>query len=72
VQRKRPNMQSYQIYGLDEQGRILQPPAVIFCDTDGEAINYAGALAGGQAVEIRDGARMVMRIEAINPVASLD
>jgi hypothetical protein len=53
------------VYGLDQQGRIVQPPAVIFCATDGEAINYAKALAAGQAVEVRDRTRMVMRIEAI-------
>jgi hypothetical protein len=56
-------MQSYQVYGLDQQGRIVQPPAAIFCATDGAL--YAKALAAGQAVEVRDRTRMVMRIEAI-------
>ena len=60
-------VKNYQIYSLDSDGRIVQPPAIIFCDTDVDAIEHAGALAGGQAVEVRNGDRIVIRIDAKNP-----
>ena len=60
-------MQSYQIFVLDELGRQIRPQALIFCEHDREAIARAGALAGGQVVELWDGGRMVMRIEPERP-----
>jgi hypothetical protein len=60
-------MQNYQIYPLDEHGLAVQPPAIIFCDTDTEAIGQAEALAAGQAVELRAGDRIVLRIDGESP-----
>jgi hypothetical protein len=53
----------YQIYTLDSDGRIIPPPAIIFCDSDAEALEQAEALAGGQAMEVRDGDRLVARLD---------
>jgi hypothetical protein len=60
-------VKNYQIYALDRDGRTVPPAAIIFCENDAEAIEQAGALAAGQAVELRDGDRMVKRIEPKGP-----
>jgi hypothetical protein len=60
-------MPDYRIYSLDEGGHIVHPPAVINCANDGEAIDYAEALSGGQLLEVWEKDRRVGRIEPIAP-----
>jgi hypothetical protein len=56
-------MPNYQIYLVDPMGHVVQPPAIITCDTDGEAVQTAEAIAGGQALEVWEYDRRVMLIE---------
>jgi hypothetical protein len=59
-------MKIYRTYAFDKSDQVISPPALIFCDTDGQAAEKA-ALAGEQIVELRDGGRVVKRIELERP-----
>ena len=47
--------------------RIDAPPAIIKCETDQEAVANGRAMIDGHDVEVWQGARYVMRIEAASP-----
>lgn len=54
-------MPSYRLYATDKDGHIVGPSTVITCDSDQDAIQKAGQLKNGHAIEVWEGARFVSR-----------
>jgi hypothetical protein len=57
-------MPDYQVYVVDDAGRILAAPEVVTCDDDQRALRKAKSLANGHDLEVWQGARIVGRIES--------
>jgi hypothetical protein len=57
-------MAEYRIYRVDDKGHISQPPKVVDCESEQEAVEMAYRYFDRLAVEIWDGARFVIRLPA--------
>jgi hypothetical protein len=57
-------MAEYRIYRLDDQGHISQPPKVVACESEREAVEMAYRCVDGLAAEVWGGARFVIRLPA--------
>jgi hypothetical protein len=57
-------MPHYRIYVTTTDGHITAPAALIECDNDQEAIGKAKQFVNGRAVELWEGARLIMRFPA--------
>jgi hypothetical protein len=55
-------MLDYRVYLLDDEGRVSQVPRMIRCATDEDATRRARQFQQRQAVEIWQGARLVIKI----------
>jgi hypothetical protein len=55
-------MLEYRVYLLDNQGRVSHIPRMIRCPTDEDATRRARQFQEHQAVEIWQGARLVIKI----------
>ena len=55
-------MPDYHVYAI-LQGRISDPPEVIACDNDEQAIERASKLKGSCPVEVWQGQRLVAKID---------
>ena len=61
-------MHEYRIYILDENGRIAGPATVLECLDDQAAVAQAQQHLNGGAVEVWNGARMVVRLGPLHPL----
>jgi hypothetical protein len=57
-------MPHYLVYVFTEENRIWNPPIVMTCDNDQEAVRQAEQLVDGNDIELFDGDRRVSRIKA--------
>jgi hypothetical protein len=57
-------MAVYRIYALEADGHYKQPPHVIECENDDEAIVAAQPFINGKSIEVWDGDKLVVRLEA--------
>jgi hypothetical protein len=55
-------MLDYRVFLLDDEGRVSQVPRMIRCTTDEDAMRRARQFQEHQAVEIWQGARLVIKI----------
>jgi hypothetical protein len=55
-------MPEYRIYTLSDGNKIAEPPRVVTCDNDQEAIEQATQLLDGHDIEVWAGARVVSRL----------
>jgi hypothetical protein len=55
-------MPDYRIYEVNKNGRIVEPPYIITCDNDEDATRKAKPFVDGHDVEVRQDARVVIRI----------
>jgi len=55
-------MPDYRVYSI-YQGRISDPPEVVTCDNDEQAIERASKLKGRCPVELWQGERLVAKID---------
>ena len=55
-------MANYRIYRIDSAGKIDGPPLTVQRDSDKAVLEMVGEEMSGQAVEIRDGSRLVATI----------
>jgi hypothetical protein len=53
----------YRVYLLNEEGRITDPPEIIWADDDEGAIRQAKARLAEHAVEVWREGRLVVRLE---------
>lgn len=56
------DMPDYRVYSI-YQGRISDPPEVVTCDNDEQAIERASKLKGRCPVELWQGERLVAKID---------
>jgi hypothetical protein len=49
------------IYATTIDGHVIAPPTVIECADDQEAIGRAAQLTDGRAIELWEGARLIVR-----------
>ena len=54
-------MPHYRIYHVVEGGHISTPPEIVECADEQEAIGKAAQAANGKAVELWEGARLIVR-----------
>ena len=54
-------MQAYRIYVITTDGHITGPAQVIECENEQQAIGTAAQLTNGKSVELREGARFIVR-----------
>jgi hypothetical protein len=59
--RRTPPMAHYRIYVTTPDGHVTAPPTVFECDDDQEAIGKAAQFVDGQAIELWEGARFIIR-----------
>ena len=57
-------MTAYRIYVVNPEGHVTDPPQIVECANDQEAISRARQRLGYKAVEIWDGPRRVAGLEA--------
>lgn len=55
-------MAEYRIYRVDERGHISEPPQAVCCQTVADAVEIAYQLVDGQAVELWEGPRFILRL----------
>ncbi len=58
-------MADYRVYRLTG-GRITEPPQIIICDTDDEAIQKTAQLRNGTDIELWDSARFIVCFSAVH------
>jgi len=55
---------AYRIYVVDQTGHVTEPPHIVVCDEDEQAINHARRFyLDGNPVEVWDEARRVIRLD---------
>jgi hypothetical protein len=59
-------MPEYRIYALTERLQIINPPAVLECGDDAEAIDLAREAINGHDLEVWEHKRFVARIRSID------
>ena len=52
-------MPSYRVYKVDPEGHIAEPPWVIECEDDEQAMLAAGRYLDGKSLEVWDGSRRI-------------
>jgi hypothetical protein len=60
-------MQTYRLYFINAEGKITEPPKVVECQTDEEALVEAQKYLDGKAVEVWKGARILAHFDPIHP-----
>jgi len=60
-------MHEYRIFTFDENGRIAGPATILECIDGQAAVAQAQQQLNGRALEIWNGARMVVRLDPIHP-----
>jgi hypothetical protein len=56
-------MPEYRFYRVDEHGYLLPHPEVADCPDDDEAVAHAKQMLTGYVIEVRQGLRLVKRVE---------
>jgi hypothetical protein len=59
-------MPDYRIYALTPEGHIEEPPRVVACATDQDAIKQARQLLYDKDFEVWEGPRLVTRINLLD------
>ena len=54
-------MPHYRVYATTPDGHVTAPPIVIECADDQEAVGKAARFTNGTAIELWEGARLVVR-----------
>lgn len=63
---------AYRLFFLDEQGRISKSKKLKSCQNDEDALTQARCWADGRTLELYDGCRLVLRLEAARAVMMTD
>jgi hypothetical protein len=61
-------MQEYRIFVIGRNGRITGPATILECPDDQAAVDQAQQHLNGRAVEVWNGARMIVRLDPIHPL----
>jgi hypothetical protein len=57
------SVSAYRFYVLDESEHVSQPPQIVECAGDEDAIRQARQLLDGKVIEVWDEARRIVRLE---------